>query len=615
MMAPRTQNGESRRPCSRGSSCEGDNDSQFSMRGQQSAHCSAWDKNSPSSALGFSLGAQLQQHQQASASLCPSQHLVRRSHCHKQCGEHELATLTTLESLQEFPFGLGQGYDLVSATQGMQETNVNALQKANSDESLPLPDASPQALINALSVVQEKIQQLQAVAQLIAQGDGQSVARHQEVAAGVVAVISQLVVAAAGMLKQTAAPKNQTMATVLQLNGQFERAIESESNLFQQSGFGNFLCTELGNSCGNAVHNFGTVGETVSMQDSMGGSNLMGGGAGGSALVSAGDRQNLRRQGMNSPYGTSHTVLDKSHEMLVASDENLGTVSSRVENGAGNHLLVHSPRELQGNLEENDTEIGVRDEDIDGEGESLPPGSYELVEMDAVEILAEHTHFCEICGKGFKRDANLRMHMRGHGDEYKTAAALARPDKCSHGPSVIRPRRYSCPCMGCKRNKKHDKFQPLKTVLCVKNHYRRSHCPKMFNCSKCKAKTFSVVADLKTHEKHCGRDKWQCSCGTTFSRKDKLFGHIGLFAGHTPALPSFELEGSGGVVDSATNGSHGFTSGNRPSSSSGDNPIALLAGSGGNDFFQGNGLVIGAAMAVENVSVIEVGNGTGIGGV
>ena len=27
-------------------------------------------------------------------------------------------------------------------------------------------------------------------------------------------------------------------------------------------------------------------------------------------------------------------------------------------------------------------------------------GSYDVVEMDPVEILAEHAHFCEICGKG-----------------------------------------------------------------------------------------------------------------------------------------------------------------------------------------------------------------------
>ena len=78
-------------------------------------------------------------------------------------------------------------------------------------------------------------------------------------------------------------------------------------------------------------------------------------------------------------------------------------------------------------------------EDDEDAGEALPPGSYELIEMDAMEILAEHTHFCEICGKGFKRDANLRMHMRGHGDEYKTAEALARPKQGLAG--AIRPRR------------------------------------------------------------------------------------------------------------------------------------------------------------------------------
>jgi len=51
-----------------------------------------------------------------------------------------------------------------------------------------------------------------------------------------------------------------------------------------------------------------------------------------------------------------------------------------------------------------------------------------------------------------------------------------------------------------------------------------------------------VIADLKTHEKHCGRDKWLCSCGTTFSRKDKLFGHVALFQGHTPALPMDDVK-------------------------------------------------------------------------
>lgn len=188
-------------------------------------------------------------------------------------------------------------------------------------------------------------------------------------------------------------------------------------------------------------------------------------------------------------------------------------------------------------------ESEMKDYEDATEGENLPPGSYEVLQLEKEEILAPHTHFCSICAKGFKRDANLRMHMRGHGDEYKTPAALAKPTCKESSLEPVLIKRYSCPCVGCKRNKDHKKFQPLKTILCVKNHYKRSHCDKSYTCSRCNSKKFSVIADLKTHEKHCGRDKWLCSCGTTFSRKDKLFGHVALFQGHTPVLPADEIKG------------------------------------------------------------------------
>lgn len=190
-------------------------------------------------------------------------------------------------------------------------------------------------------------------------------------------------------------------------------------------------------------------------------------------------------------------------------------------NGNGNKV-TDQPNHVDLKTEQNWTEEHESKDEEDGdEGENLPPGSYEILQLEKEEILAPHTHFCMICGKGFKRDANLRMHMRGHGDEYKTAAALAKPNKeLSSEPMLIK--RYSCPYAGCKRNKDHKKFQPLKTILCVKNHYKRTHCDKSYTCSRCNTKKFSVIADLKTHEKHCGRDKWLCSCGTTFSRKDKL---------------------------------------------------------------------------------------------
>jgi len=201
--------------------------------------------------------------------------------------------------------------------------------------------------------------------------------------------------------------------------------------------------------------------------------------------------------------------------------------------------------------------------------QSLPQknSSYDIIELEVADLLAKYTHYCQVCGKGFKRDANLRMHMRAHGDEYKTTTALSNPLKNNNKNSVMNmhgssnaecsmklPRKYSCPQQGCRWNQKHAKFQPLKSMICVKNHYKRSHCPKMYICKRCNRKQFSVLSDLRTHEKHCGDLRWQCSCGTTFSRKDKLMGHVALFVGHTPVIISSDLPLRHGKAESQATG-------------------------------------------------------------
>ncbi|KAL6859158.1 hypothetical protein ACP4OV_018160 [Aristida adscensionis] len=110
-----------------------------------------------------------------------------------------------------------------------------------------------------------------------------------------------------------------------------------------------------------------------------------------------------------------------------------------------------------------------------------------IIELDAAELLAKYTllNTREVCGKGFK--PNLRMHMRAHGDEYKSSAALANPAKASAGAGEGNSATaagggarayYSCPAEGCRWNRRHAKFQPLKSVICAKKPLQAQPLPQ-----------------------------------------------------------------------------------------------------------------------------------------
>ncbi|CAN1761545.1 Zinc finger protein STOP1 homolog [Linum perenne] len=251
----------------------------------------------------------------------------------------------------------------------------------------------------------------------------------------------------------------------------------------------------------------------------------------------------------------TNTVMSQS-QMDMISSEISSAIQHTIINGAA--LLACSPPLPQASTDDRELKLKPKEKDREkdkelqsfnqAKKESEVGGDCDLdfdgdvVELDAVELLAEHVHFCEICGKGFKRDANLRMHMRAHGNQFKTLEALAKPpDNGSDGKKKEKAK-FSCPYEGCNRNREHSKFRALKSVICVRNHFKRSHCPKTYTCSRCNKKSFSVAGDLRSHMKHCGEEsRWKCSCGTSFSRKDKLFGHMALFEGHMPKEEDDEM--------------------------------------------------------------------------
>lgn len=64
----------------------------------------------------------------------------------------------------------------------------------------------------------------------------------------------------------------------------------------------------------------------------------------------------------------------------------------------------------------------------DGSGEDdegRDDADSEIIELDSVELLAEHMHFCDTFEKGFKHDINLRMHKHAHENQFNTVESLS----------------------------------------------------------------------------------------------------------------------------------------------------------------------------------------------
>ncbi|KAL3675325.1 hypothetical protein R1sor_025273 [Riccia sorocarpa] len=362
----------------------------------------------------------------------------------------------------------------------------------------------------ALVDIQQKIEKMQEFIRMNGNGGQANLQQQQEVASAV-NLISQMTAAISeGMLNnnkvqnqnqnETQTP-NMSMSDSSQLNHLFQGAMQSPSsgprlNFLEYSSPPAVIPdTVLGNNGNNSfpgLHGPNNVNLNNCFGQNIAGNLSLGTGERvyGAVTTSKGSSVlpsetvgvgNLRHPQLNcnrrfdSPPSVISGLNNSSAKPSIRTSITTATSQLQANPGGSGSLGSDNQKFSKG-------QVVQKDEYDDGEGEVLAPGSYQLVELDDREIMAEHTHFCELCGKGFKRDANLRMHMRSHGDEYKTPEALARPIRPIDEQKPEIPKRFSCPHVGCKRNVKHRKFQPLKSLLCVKNHYRRSHCAKILVC-------------------------------------------------------------------------------------------------------------------------------------
>ncbi|CAA6667432.1 unnamed protein product [Spirodela intermedia] len=142
----------------------------------------------------------------------------------------------------------------------------------------------------------------------------------------------------------------------------------------------------------------------------------------------------------------------------------------------------------------------------------MPDPNAEVIALSPKTLMATNRFVCEICNKGFQRDQNLQLHLRGHNLPWKLRQRSGKE---------VRKRVYVCPEPSCVH---HDPSRALGDLTGIKKHFCRKHGEKKFECEKC-SKKYAVQSDWKAHAKTCGTREYRCDCGTLFSRKDSFMTH------------------------------------------------------------------------------------------
>ncbi|XP_050236295.1 protein indeterminate-domain 7-like [Mercurialis annua] len=144
-------------------------------------------------------------------------------------------------------------------------------------------------------------------------------------------------------------------------------------------------------------------------------------------------------------------------------------------------------------------------------GNSADP-SAEVIALSPHTLMAKNSFLCEICNKGFQRDQNLQLHLRGHN----------LPSKLKQRTSdETKKRVYVCPESSCVH---HNPKRAFGDLIGIKKHFSPKHGEKKWKCEKC-LKKFAVQSDWNAHFVTCGTKEYKCDCGIIFSRRDSFITH------------------------------------------------------------------------------------------